>query len=262
VDALRIVVIGGTGLIGTRVATRLRADGHDVVAASRTTGVNTVTRIGLAGALAGADVVVDVADAPSFDDDAIVEYFLTSGHNLARAEAAAGVGHHVALSVVGADRLPRSGYMRAKVAQEALVRDQGIPFTIVRSTQSFELMRTVADAATIGDVVRVSPALVQPTAADDIAAALADVAGGAPAHDVTELAGPDRVALVDLVARILHAQHDARHVEAAAEAPYYGSRLDDRTLVPGPGARIGPTRLDDWLRRVVGPAVLVGQART
>ena len=188
---MRIVVIGGTGLIGTKLVRALQGGGHDVVAASPTTGVSTITRIGLATALAGARVVVDVADAPSFDDEAVLEYFLTSGRNLASAEAAAGVAHHVALTVVGADRLPHNGYMRAKVAQEALVRAEGIPYTILRSTQSFELMRTVADAATDGNVVRIAPALVQPVAAHDIAAALADVATAAPADGIEELAGPD-----------------------------------------------------------------------
>ena len=229
---MRIVVIGGTGLIGTKLVRALQGRGHDVLAASPTTGVNTVTRIGLATALDGARVVVDVADAPSFDDDAVLEYFVTSGRNLASAEATAGVSHHVALTVVGADRLPHNGYMRAKVAQEALVRAEGIPYTILRSTQSFELMRTVADAATDGGVVRISPALVQPVAAEDIADALADVATAAPADGIEELAGPGPIGLADLVAQFLRAQHDARRVEATPGAPYYGSRLDDETLRP------------------------------
>ena len=248
---MRIVVIGGTGLIGTKLVRALQGRGHDVVAASPTTGVNTITRIGLATALAGARVVVDVADAPSFDDDAVLEYFVTSGRNLASAEATAGVSHHVALTVVGADRLPHNGYMRAKVAQEALVRAEGIPYTILRSTQSFELMRTVADAATDGGVVRISPALVQPVAAEDIADTLADVATAAPADGIEELAGPGPIGLADLVAQFLRAQHDARRVEATPGAPYYGSRLDDETLRPRQPARLGPTTFADWLQRTV-----------
>jgi uncharacterized protein YbjT (DUF2867 family) len=236
----------------------LRASGHDVVAASPTTGVNTITRIGLATALAGAQVVVDVADAPSFDDEAVRDYFVTSGRNLASAEATAGVSHHVALTVVGADRLPHNGYMRAKVAQEALVRADGIPYTILRSTQSFELMRAVADAATDGTVVRVSPALVQPVAAQDIADALADLTQRPPADGVEELAGPHPLRLADLVASILRAQRDTRRVEATPGAPYYGSRLDDETLVPRRPTRLGPTTFDDWLVRTIGSSAAGG----
>jgi uncharacterized protein YbjT (DUF2867 family) len=250
---MRIVVIGGTGLIGAKVVHALQASGHDVLAASPTTGVSTITRIGLAAALAGARVVIDVADAPSFDDEAVLEYFLTSGRNLASAEAAAGVSHHVALTVVGAHRLPHNGYMRAKVAQEALVLDADIPCTVLRSTQSFELMRAVSAATTDGNVVRISPALVQPVAAQDIADALADLATTAPSGRVEELAGPDPMRLADLVARILIAQHDVRQVEPAPDAPYYGTRLDDETLVPRRPSRLGPTHFTEWLQRTVGP---------
>jgi uncharacterized protein YbjT (DUF2867 family) len=248
---VRAIVIGGTGLIGTALVRLLQARGHEVVAASPTTGVNTITGIGLAGALAGGHVVVDVADAPSFDDDAVLEHFLTSGRNLGHAEAIAGVVHHIVLSVVGAERLPHSGYLRAKIAQEALVRAEGIPYTILRSTQSFELLRTVADAATDGEVVRISPALVQPVAAGDIAVALADIAEAAPVGATAELAGPEPLRLVDVVTRFLSAQHDDRRVEAGPDVPYYGSQLDDRTLMPGPGVRLGATRFEDWLGRTI-----------
>jgi uncharacterized protein YbjT (DUF2867 family) len=248
---MRIVVIGGTGLIGSKLVQQLQDHGHEAVAASPTTGVNTITGVGLTRALAGAQVVVDVADAPSFADDAVLEHFMTSGRNLASAEARLGVTHHIALSVVGADRLQHSGYMRAKVAQEALVRAEGIPYTILRSTQSFELMRTVADAATEGNVVRLSPGLVQPVAAQDIARALTDIADSTPANDTEELAGPDAMRLVDLVERILRAQHDTRRAEATPEARYYGSQLDDQTLMPGRNPRLGPTHLDEWLHQFV-----------
>ena len=245
---MRIVVIGGTGLIGGKLVRLLQHGGHDVVAASPTTGVNTITRIGLATALDGADVVVDTADAPSFDDDAVLDYFTTSGRHLASAEAGAGVSHHVALSVVGVDRLPDSAYLRAKVVQEGLVRAAGIPYTILRSTQSFELLRWAADAATDGDVVRLSPALVQPIAAQDIAAALLDIATSAPAGCSVEVAGPETMRLATLAEQILRAQHDTRRVEPTPSATYYGTQLGDRTLLPGPAARLGATRLDDWLR--------------
>ena len=248
---MRIVVIGGTGLIGGKLVRLLEHRGHDAAAASPTTGVNTITRIGLATALAGADVVVDTADAPSFDDDAVLDYFTTSGRHLASVEADAGVSHHVALSVVGADRLLDSGYMRAKVVQEELVRAAGIPYTILRSTQSFELLRSATDAATYGDVVRISPALVQPIAAQDIAAELLAIATSAPASCSVEVAGPETMRLATLAEQILRAQHDRRRVEPTPSAPYYGSQLSDRTLLPGPGTRLGVTRLDDWLRHTI-----------
>jgi uncharacterized protein YbjT (DUF2867 family) len=245
---MRVVVIGGTGLVGHKLVRCLAASGHDALPASPTTGVNTVTRIGLQPALAEAQVVVDVGDAPSFDGDAALEYFVTSGHNLADAERAAGVAHHILLSVVGADRLTNNGYMRAKIAQEALARSAGVPCTILRSTQSFELMRTVVDAATDGDVVRLSPALAQPIAASDIAAALAELVDRSPTTATCEVAGPQPVRLVDLAAAVLSAQHDSRHVESDADAVYYGSRLDDHILMPGAAARLGSTRFEDWLR--------------
>ena len=248
---MKIVVIGGTGLVGSRTVRHLREQGHDATAASPTTGVNAVTGIGLAEALHGAQVVIDVSDPPSFDDDAALDYFQISGRNLATAEPHAGVVHHIALSIVGAERLPNNGYMRAKVAEEAMIRSQGLPYTILRSTQSFELMRTVADAATYRDTVRVSPALVQPVAADDIAATLADLADSRPADGTYELAGPERMRLVDLVDQVLRAEHDARAIVATPDAIYYDSVLDDHTLLPGDQPRLGATRFADWLQRVV-----------
>ena len=250
---MRVVVIGGTGLIGRQLVRTLDARGHSTLAASPTTGVNTVTRIGLEAAVSGADAVVDVGDAPSFDDDAVLEHFMISGRNLATAELAAGVALHIALSVVGAERLPNSGYMRAKLAQEAVARSAAVPCTILRSTQSFELLRSVADAATDHDVVRISPALVQPIATSDIAEELANLVEQSP--DVArEVAGPCPIRLVDLVGEVLCAQRDARRVEAAIDVPYYGSTLDDRTLMPGAAARLGTTTLDVWLRDVVAHA--------
>jgi uncharacterized protein YbjT (DUF2867 family) len=244
---MRVVVIGGTGLIGTPLVRRLTARGHDAVAASPTTGVNTITRVGLAAVLVDADVVVDVSDPPSFDDADVVELVCTSARNLSAAELSAGVGHHVGVSIVGAERLAGSGYMRAKVAQETVVRSAGVPFTILRSTQSFELLRAVGDAATDGDVVRVSPASVRPVAARDIAEALGDLCDRRPVDSIEELAGPETLRLTDVVARVMTAERDARRVEATPEARFYGTRLSDDTLLPGPHARLGPTHLDDWL---------------
>ena len=209
---MKIVVIGGSGLIGSKLVNNLRQRGHEVVAASPSSGVNTLTGEGLADALAGARVVVDVANSPSFEDKAVMEFFETSGRNLLAAEAAAGVGHHVALSVVGADRLPDSGYLRAKVAQEKLIKASKIPYTIVRATQFFEFAGGIAQSATEGQTVRLSPALMQPIVSDDVAAALADVALGAPVNGTVELAGPERFSLDELVQHFLDAKHDARRV--------------------------------------------------
>jgi uncharacterized protein YbjT (DUF2867 family) len=242
---MKIVVIGGTGLIGTKVVKRLRHKGHEVVAASPGCGVNTITGAGLAEALAGAQVVVDLANSPSFDDGAVLKFFETSGHNLLAAEAAAGVKHHVALSVVGSDRLPESGYLRAKMAQERLIKASGIPYTIVRSTQFFEFVSGIAQAATVGQTI---PALLQPIMSDDVADAVTDVAVAAPVNGTIEIAGPERVPLDDMVRRFLSAKHDPRQVIADTHARYFGTELDDRSLTPGDNARIGSIRFEDWLR--------------
>lgn len=248
---MKIVVIGGTGLIGRAVVRQLGERGHEAVAASPTTGVNTVTKIGLAEALQGADVVVDLADVPTFDAGAALEYLQRSTGNLLRAEEHAGVGHHIGLSIVGADRLPNSGYMRAKLAQEALVRAAGVPFTMLHATQSFEAMRPVADGATYDGTVRVSPALLQPIAAGDISTTLADLAERRPHDGTYEVAGPERLRLVDIVAEVLASQRDPRPVVATAGSPYFGSVLDNATLVPADDAWIGPTRFGEWLQRTV-----------
>jgi uncharacterized protein YbjT (DUF2867 family) len=244
---MKIVVIGGTGLIGSKLVEKLRKDGHEPLAAAPDTGVNTITGEGLAEALEGAQVVVDVANAPAWDDAAVMDFFQTSCRNTLAAEAAAGVGHHVALSVVGSDRLTDSGYMRAKVAQENLVKAGPIPYTIVRATQFFEFIGRIADSGTDGNTVRLSPALVQPEAADDVASTLADVATGAPLNDTVELAGPETFPLDELARRLLSANNDPRQVTADVHARYFGVELDDRSLTPGDDARIAPTRFEDWL---------------
>jgi uncharacterized protein YbjT (DUF2867 family) len=244
---MKIVVIGGTGLIGSSLVDKLRKDGHEPLAAAPNTGVNTVTGEGLAEALEGAQVVVDVANAPAWEDQAVLEFFQTSSGNLLAAEAAAGVGHHVALSVVGAERLPDSGYLRAKVAQEELVKAGPIPYTIVRATQFFEFIGRIADSSTENGTVRVSPALIQPEAAADVSSTLADVALGAPLNDTVELAGPEALPLDELVRRFLKASGDPREVTADVHAPYFGAELDDNSLTPGDDARIAPTRFEDWL---------------
>ncbi|UJR83174.1 SDR family oxidoreductase [Sandaracinus amylolyticus] len=248
---MKIVVIGGTGLIGTKLVNRLRREGHEVVAASPASGVNAMTGEGLAEALAGAQVVVDVANSPSFEDRAVLEFFETSCRNLMAAESAAGVRHHVALSIVGADRLPESGYLRAKVAQEQVIKASKVPFTIVRSTQFFEFMNGIAQVATTGQTVRLSPATLQPIAADDVAAALAEVAVGAPANGTIEIAGPERLGLDELVRRLLRAANDPRQVVVDVHARYFGTELNDRSLTPSGSPRLGPTRFADWLSRSV-----------
>jgi uncharacterized protein YbjT (DUF2867 family) len=244
---MKITVIGGTGLIGSKLVNKLRQDGHDPLAASLDTGVNTITGEGLAEALEGAQVVVDVANAPAWDDEAVLDFFQTSSHNLLAAETAAGVGHHVTLSVVGTDRLPESGYFRAKLAQEEAVKAGPVPYTIVRATQFFEFIGRIADSSTEGDTVRLSPALVQPEAADDVASTLADVAVGAPLNDTVELAGPEAFRLDELARRVLKASDDRRQVMADVHARYFGAELDDRSLTPGDDARIASTRFEDWL---------------
>jgi len=244
---MKIVVIGGTGLIGSKVVTNLSAHGHDAVPASPGTGVNTLTGEGLAGALAGADVVVDVSNSPSFEDAAVLGFFETSTRNILGAEAAAGAGHHVALSVVGTERLAESGYMRAKIVQEKLIKNSSIPYTIVHATQFFEFAARMADEASDGDTVRVPPVLIQPIAADDVAAALCNVALAASVNTTIEIAGPQPLRFADFVRERLRSVGDHRVVIADPQARYFGARLSERDLLPGDGAQLGPTRFDDWL---------------
>jgi uncharacterized protein YbjT (DUF2867 family) len=244
---MKIVVIGGSGLIGSKVVKNLLQRGHEVVAASPSTGVNTITGEGLAEALAGAQVVVDVANAPSWEDQAVLEFFEKSGRNLLAAEAAAGVGHHVALSVVGTERLLASGYFRAKLAQENLIKASPIPYTIVRATQFFEFVGSIAQLATEGATVRLPSALMQPIVSDDVAAALADVAIAEPLNDTVELAGPEPIRQDELVRQFLSATGDARKVITDVHARYYGIEVNDQSLVPGDNPRLGPTRFEDWL---------------
>ncbi|WP_026621188.1 YbjT (DUF2867 family protein) (plasmid) [Ensifer sp. WSM1721] len=244
---MKIVVIGGTGLIGSKLVKNLRERGHDVLAAAPNTGVNTITREGLAEAMDGAQIVVDVANAPVWEDKAVLEFFETSGRNLLAAEAAAGVRHHVALSIVGSERLPDNGYFRAKVAQENLIKASGIPYTILRATQFFEFVGGIAQAGTVDDEIRLSPALFQPIASDDVAAALADVAVAPPVNGTVEVAGPEAIPLDEVVRRYLRATKDPRKVVPDVHARYFGSVLDDQSLTPGGNARIGAIRFEDWL---------------
>jgi uncharacterized protein YbjT (DUF2867 family) len=248
---MKIVVIGGTGLIGSKLVNRLRADGHDAVAASLATGVNTLTGAGLADALRGASAVVDVSNSPSFEDAAALAFFETSTRNLLAAEAEAGVGHHVALSVVGTERLSQSGYFRAKLAQEKLIKASSIPYSIVHATQFFEFVTSIAAAATDGNRVRLAPVLIQPMAADDVAAAVARIAVAKPANAIVEVAGPEQFRLNDLVRLGLTARNDPREVVADPGARYYGAELTERTLVPSDDARLGGTRFKDWLSQPV-----------
>ncbi len=250
---MKIVVIGGSGLIGSKLVDSLRRDGHEVVAGSPNTGVNSITGEGLAQALAGAAVVVDVANSPSFEDKAVLDFFETSGRNLLAAEATAGVGHHVALSVVGSDRSPESGYLRAKLAQERLIKASGIPYTIVRATQFFEFVGRITESSTVGQTVRVSPALMQPISSDDVVAALAAVTVGAPVNGTIEVAGPERIPLDELVGSFLRATKDPREVVSDVHARYFGTELNDRSLTAGDGARIAATRYQDWLRHSARP---------
>ena len=245
----KIVVIGGSGLIGTKLVNDLRQRGIDVVAASPSSGVNTITSEGLAKALSGAQVVVDVSNAPSWEDKAVLEFFETSARNLSAAEAAAGVVHHVALSVVGTERLLESGYFRAKIAQEELIKASKIPYTIVRATQFFEFIGGVAQFSTVGQTVHLPPALWQPMAADDVASALAEIALEPPVNGIIEIAGPERAGIDELVRRFLAATKDPRQVVTDADARYYGVAVNDRSLTPGADPRIGPTFFEDWLQR-------------
>ena len=246
---MKIVVIGGTGLIGSKLVNNLAEHGHEAVAASPNSGVNTLTGEGLADVLTGAAVVVDVSNSPSFEAAAVLEFFETSTRNLLDAEAAAGVQHHVALSIVGTERIEESGYITAKVAQEKLIEGSSIPYTIVHATQFFEFAVRIADEATDGDTVRVPRVLIQPMAADDVAAALCTVTLAAPVDGIVEIGGPEPLPFEDFVRRGLRAVGDQRVVVADPQARYFGARLGERTLVPAAGARLGATRFDDWLAR-------------
>jgi uncharacterized protein YbjT (DUF2867 family)/nitrite reductase/ring-hydroxylating ferredoxin subunit len=251
---MKFVVIGGTGLIGSKVVARLTERGYEAIAASPRTGVNTLTGEGLAKVLDGASVVVDVSNSPSFEDQAVMEFFQTSTSNLLAAEAAAGVRHHVALSVVGTERLSQSGYFRAKLVQEKLIKASSIPYSIVHATQFFDFVKGIADISTDGNTVRLAPVLIQPMAAEDVADAVARVAAGPPLNGTVEVAGPEQFRLDELIRRALSARHDPREVIADPQARYAGALLDERTLVPGPDARLGETRFEDWLSRSAGQA--------
>jgi uncharacterized protein YbjT (DUF2867 family) len=249
---MKIVIIGGTGLIGRQLLDRLRRQGHEVLAASPSRGIDALTGQGLDAALSGAQVVVDVSNSPSFEDRAVMAFFETSTRRLLAAEAAAGVAHHVALSVVGTQRLPDSGYFRAKLAQETLIRQSRQPYSIVQATQFFEFLGAIAQGGLQGDTLRLSTALFQPIASEDVVAALQDVALGAPLNGTLEIAGPEPITLADAVSQHLAASGDPRQVIGDAEAGYFGARIDDRSLTPGQAARLGTTRLADWLARSGG----------
>src|SRR5438093_1179213 len=251
---MKIVVIGGSGLIGSKLVTKLREHGHDPVAASPNSGVNTLAGEGLAEVLVSASVVVDVSNSPSFEDAAVMEFFKTSTGNLLIYEAAAGVGHHVALSIVGSDRLPDSGYMRAKAAQEKLIRESSIPYSIVRATQFFEFVKRIADDATDGTTVHIAPVLFQPIAATDVAIAVCRVAVGPPLNRIIEVAGPQQFRFDECIRLGLSARQDPRVVIADPHARYYGTELGERTLVPGADARLGEIRFEDWLAQSAAPA--------
>lgn len=247
---MKIVVAGGSGLIGTKLVKFFREQGHSVTPVSRRQGVNAFTGEGLAAALAGAQVVVDVLNLHSPEDQAVMEFFTTTTRNLLAAEAGAGVAHHVLLSVVGVDRVPDNGHYRAKVAQEQLVQAARIPYTIVRATQFFEFIKTIIDLATVGETVRLPAAGMQPILADEVVAVLADIALQAPRNGIVELAGPELIRQDELARRFLKATHDARNVVTDPRARYFGAVLQERSLVPGPNARLGTARIDDWLRQL------------
>jgi uncharacterized protein YbjT (DUF2867 family) len=246
---MKIVVIGGSGLIGKKLVNNLRQRGHEVVSASPSSGISTLTGEGLADALAGAAVVIDVANSPSFEDKAVLEFFQTSGRNLLAAEAAASVAHHIALSVVGTNRLLASGYFRAKMAQENLIKASIIPYTIVRATQFFEFVGSIAQSATDGQTIRLPPALMQPISSDDVAVALADIAVEQPLNGTVELAGPEPIRMDALVRRFLSANRDLRKVTTDIHAGYFGTAVNDQSLTSGNNPRLGPTRFEDWLNR-------------
>jgi uncharacterized protein YbjT (DUF2867 family) len=246
---MKIVVIGASGLIGSKLVNILHQRGLEVVAASLSTGLNTITGAGLDEALAGAEVVVDVTNSPSFEDKAVLEFFQTSGRNIIAAEVKAGVKHHVALSIVGTERLPESGYLRAKTAQEKLIKESPIPYSILRSTQFFEFLHGIADSATVDHTVTLPSALYQPIASDDVVAALADVTVGAPINGTVEVGGPDRISMADMVKRYLKEMGDSRKVVADPNARYFGAVLNDQALVTGPNARIGAQNFETWFSK-------------
>ena len=252
---MKIVIIGGSGLIGKKLVNKLGQHGHEVVAASPSSGVNTITGEGLPKALSGAQVVVDVANSPSFEDSAVLKFFETSGRNLLAAESAAGVGHHVALSVVGTDRLLASGYFRAKLAQENLIKASLIPYTIVRATQFFEFVIRIADEATIDNQVRVPPVFIQPMAAEDVAKAVWRVAVGDPVNGIVEVAGPQLLRFDEFVQWALRARNDPRSVVVDPNARYFGAKLSELALVPSGEARLGEIRFQDWLSPAISSAV-------
>ncbi|MEZ0272287.1 MAG: SDR family oxidoreductase [Methylophilaceae bacterium] len=246
---MKIIIIGGTGLIGSKTVTILRQGGHEVVAASPKNGINIITGEGLKEAMTGTQVVIDLANSPSFEDKDVLEFFEISGRNLLAAEAVAGIQHHIALSIVGTDRMPDNGYFRAKVAQEKLIEASGIPYTIIRSTQFLEFLGGIAASSADGNIVKLSPGLFQPIAADDVAAIVADVALAAPQNGVIEIAGPERAPFNEIVAHYLKAVGDSREVVSDPEARYFGGRVEERSLVPLGEARLGRIGFDEWLRR-------------
>jgi len=245
---MKVVVIGGSGLIGSKVVSKLKKLGHEVLAASPNTGVNTITGEGLSEALTGADKVVDVANSPSFADDDVMKFFKTSGKNLLAAEKEAGVKHHIALSIVGADRLPNSGYLRAKVEQERLIRESGIPYTILHSTQFFEFAGAIVQEATVSNTVHLSPALFQPIASDDVADAMVDLTLKDPVNGIVEIGGPEKLGMDQFAKIYLDMKHDKREIIADPNALYFGTVINDRSLVPGDNARKGTIRYEDWIR--------------
>jgi uncharacterized protein YbjT (DUF2867 family) len=252
---MKIVVIGGTGLIGSKLVDKLGQQGHEAVPASPQTGVNTLTGEGLPEVLAGAQVVVDVSNSPDWDDDAVMHFFQPSSRNLIAAEMAAGIAHHVALSVVGTNRMSESGYFRAKIAQETMIKDSSILYSIVHATQFFEFINSIADAATDGHTVRLPPALIQPVAADDVASAVGQVAVGQPVNGIVEIAGPEQFRLDELIRGVLTARNDPRKVITDPQAQYFGIAPSERTLLPGDDARLGGIRFNDWLRNMSAQAL-------
>ena len=258
---MKIVVIGGTGLIGSKLVKKLREHGHEALAASPNSGVNSVTGEGLADALKGASVVIDVTNSPSWEDSAVLKFFETSTRNLLAHEAAAGAGHHVALSVVGTERLLESGFFRAKLAQENLIKASSIPYSIVRATQFFEFVKPIADFSTVGNQVRLPPALFQPMAADDVASAVARIAMNSPVNGTVEIGGPEQFRLDELARRDLAARHDPREVISDPQARYYGIQVSERALVPDNNARLGETRFEDWLIQATKQVATAGMQR-